>query len=170
MPIGTLCCIVSTELRMAEASPGRPRCKTSRQQHRYERHKSRYRQADKYRGKQDADTYTSKTGRQTDRQTNRQTARRQAHHGSHSTTSLTGTHLSRGSMESAECKATHCSGLPSAQVGWIQVLRAIHAPPQQGGGHFVVQGRRFPIICLIYALPLLVPPMTICRAGALLGN
>lgn len=63
--------------------------------------------------------------------------------------------------ESIESKATHCSGLPLAQVRWVQVLCAIHATPQQRRGHLVVQGGGIPIICLIYALPLLVPPVSI---------
>lgn len=57
------------------------------------------------------------------------------------------------------CKEeAHSSGLPFAQAGGVQMLCAIHAPPQQGRGDLVVQGGRVPIICLIYGLPLLVPP------------
>lgn len=43
------------------------------------------------------------------------------------------------------------------------MLRAVHTAPQQCRGHLVIQGGCIPIICLIYALPLLVPPVVISK-------
>ena len=182
---GTLAWHVSNDLCMAKAGAERPRYKISRQQHRCVKPHIGERIGRQIQANTWTDRYTCRqTGRQTqqtdtsdgrtDGQTDRQTALTQT-----ALTKYTGrqqnhtapvpdwTTLANGSMESAECKATHSSGLPFAQVGWIQVLRTIHAPPQQRRGHLIVQGGRIPIICLIYPLPLLVPPITIGCASVL---